>query len=345
MEIQKIKISVILPVFNGEKFLKEAVRSILNQTYTNFELIIIDDCSTDATPDILTQFNSDVRVRVIRNKANLKVVKTLNKGIQLSHGEYIARMDADDISHPERLEKQVAFLESNPTIGICGTWVETFGAENKVMRAAIEHEHIKVRLFFVNPMFHPSIMFRRDVLQANASVYDEQYTNAEDYGLWVRLIDKVKFANIPTVLLKYRIHDTNVSVFKESNKAVLDSIHFNIYSIFLNKLGINFSQRELIMHRKLGMVQVGHLQLLELEEYLIWLKKLTIANNNVAYFDKAHFGNVILSYILYVTKQTSSITQSLKLAYKVLGHLYEINDCANFFISRTKVKLRPVKSF
>ena len=188
-------------------------------------------------------------------------------------------------------------------------------------------------------------MFRKGSFADNGLTYDEQYTNAEDYGLWVKAIDKVKFANIPEVLLKYRIHDANVSVFKESNQAVLDQIHFEIYGWFLSKLRVDFSQRELIMHRKLGMVKVGPLQLLELEEYLTWLKKLTIANNAVQYFSTSYFSNVILSYILYLIKQTASVTQALKLAYKVLGHLYQLNDCANFFLSRTMVKLRPVKSF
>lgn len=345
MEIEKIKVSVILPVYNGEIFLREAVSSILTQTYSNFELIIINDCSTDGTANILKEFESDLRVRVIENETNLKVVRTLNKGIELARGDYIARMDADDISHPQRFKKQVDFLDENPQIDICGTWVQTIGTESKMMRAAIEHEHIKVRLFFLNPIFHPAVMFRRNSFASNKLVYDEQYTNAEDYGLWAKAIDIVRFANIPEVLLKYRIHNDNVSVFKESNKAVLDKIHFKIYADFLSKLHISFTQRELDMHRKLGMVQVGQLSQIELEEYFVWLKKLTIANNRVKYFNKACFSNVILSYMLYLIKQSASVKQAFKLAYKILGHLYHLNDCANFFLSRTRVKLLPAKSF
>jgi glycosyltransferase involved in cell wall biosynthesis len=334
----------VLPVYNAGNFLQEAVKSILDQTYTDFELIIINDCSTDNSAAILDRFN-DPRIRLFSNDTNLKVVKTLNKGISLARGKYIARMDADDISHPKRFEKQVAFLEQHSEIDLCGTWVQTFGSESNVMRAATEHEHIKVRLFFVNPMFHPAVMFKKDSFEKFGLTYDEHYTNAEDYGLWVKAIDALKFANLPEVLLKYRIHDTNVSVFKESNKKILDEIHYSIYTRFLKQLKVDFNDQELLMQRKLGMVNVGKLELNELEEYLLWLKKLTVANNADGYFDAGYFRDVIFSYILYLVKQTTTPVQAAKMAYKILGNFYNLSDAAGFFISRTKVKLQPVEKF
>ena len=265
------KISVLLPVYNAAEYIAESIQSILNQTFTDFEIILINDCSTDTTADILGNF-TDSRIRIINNTVNLKVVKTLNLGLGLARGEFIARMDADDISHPRRFEEQVAYLNANPSVDICGTWVRTFGTEDIIMRPATEHEHIKVRLFFVNPIFHPAVMFRREKFEINNLLYSEAYSNAEDYGLWVTAVDSLKFANIPKVLLKYRIHKANVSVLKESNRQVLDDIHFDIYKFFLGKLKADYTEEQLLKHRKLGLVNVGRISLSELKEYLEWLK-------------------------------------------------------------------------
>jgi glycosyltransferase involved in cell wall biosynthesis len=337
-------ISVILPVFNAEKYLKDSIESLFAQSFSDFELIIIDDCSTDNSFEILEGF-SDPRIRLYRNDKNLRVVKTLNKGLELAQGKYIARMDADDIAHPERFQQQINYFDKNPDIDIVGTWVQTFGTENDIMRAAVEHEHIKVRLFFLNPMFHPAVMFKRESFLENDLWYEDYYNNAEDYGLWVKAIDKVKFANIPQILLKYRIHATNVSVLKASNKQVLNDIHFHIYQTFLRKLNVDATSQELDMHRKLGSVQVEFLTSPELTEYVQWLKKLTMANIEVKYFNQFYFSNVILSYLLYLSGKTDSRITAIKLIKEMMGDLFNIGDFTRFFISRTRNKLKPVNKF
>jgi glycosyltransferase involved in cell wall biosynthesis len=337
-------ISVILPVFNAEKYLKDSIESLLAQSFGDFELIIIDDCSTDKSFEILKTF-ADPRIRLYRNDENLKVVKTLNKGLKLAQSKFIARMDADDIAHPQRFEQQIKFFDKNPDVDIVGTWVQTFGTESDIMRAAIEHDHIKVRLFFLNPMFHPVVMFKRDSFLNNDLWYRDFYSNAEDYGLWVEAIDKVKFANIPQILLKYRIHATNVSVLKASNKQVLNDIHFHIYQTFLGKLSLSATSQELDMHRKLGSVQVGLLTTSELSAYVMWLRKLILANMEVKYFNQFYFSNVILSYLLYLSGKTESRITALKLIQEMVGNLFSISDCAKFLISRTRNKLQPVKKF
>jgi glycosyltransferase involved in cell wall biosynthesis len=345
VELRKMpRVSVILPVYNAEIFIEEAVKSILDQTFSDFELILLNDCSTDSTPDILEKF-TDHRIRFINNDTNLKVVKTLNKGLDLATGEFIARMDADDIAHPLRLEKQVNFLTKHPETDLVGSWVQHFGAESTVMKAATEHDHIKVRLFFVNPMFHPAVMFRNERFKKNNLRYEESFKNAEDYGLWVKAIDTLKFANIPEILLKYRIHAANVSVLKDSNRSLLDEIHYDVYRFFLDKLNVDFTGKELLMQRKLGLVNVGELSQDELTDYLMWLKKLVVANSKVNYFDKVFFRNVILSYILYVTKMASPGGASLKQAIKIFGSLYNARDFAVFLVSRARVKLHKVETF
>ncbi|QJD97556.1 glycosyltransferase [Mucilaginibacter robiniae] len=339
------KLSVILPVYNTEKYIKEAVDSILNQTYKDFELIVLNDASTDGTLGILQQYQ-DTRLKVITNEQNLKVVKTLNKGLDLAQGEYIARMDADDISHPQRFEKQIQFLEQHPDVDFVGSWVQTFGSESNIMRAATEHEHIKVRLFFLNPIFHPVVMFRRESFEKHGLRYDEHFTNAEDYGMWVKAIDHIKFANVPEILLKYRVHSFNVSVIKASNRAVLDEIHYNMYQYFLKKLGIlSYTEHELLMHRKLGLVEVEALNLNQLNEYLQWLKKLVLANNQSGYFDKKFFNMVVLSYLLYVVRKAKPSGPAFKLGLKTFNSIFNIADLVSFVVSRARVNLMRPDTF
>lgn len=339
------QISVILPVYNTEQYIKEAVESILNQTFTDFELLVLNDASTDKTLEILEQFN-DPRLKIITNEQNLKVVKTLNKGLAIAQGKYIARMDADDIAHPQRFEKQVHFFNKHPNIDFVGTWVQTFGSESNLMRAATEHEHIKVRLFFLNPIFHPAVMFKRESFEKYGFKYDEKYTNAEDYGMWVKAIDHIKFANIPEVLLKYRVHASNVSVIKASNRAVLDEIHYDIYKYFLKKLGISsYTQQDLLMHRKLGLVEVEALDLSQLNSYLQWLKKLVVANNQSKYFDKVFFNMVIMSYLLYVIRRTKPARPALQLGIKAFNSIFNVADLIRFVVNRTRVNLKRAKTF
>jgi glycosyltransferase involved in cell wall biosynthesis len=210
--INNAMISVVMPVYNGEKYLKEAIESILNQTYRDFEFIILNDGSTDKTEDIILSYN-DPRIRYVKNKTNLQIVKALNKGIKLSCGKYIARMDADDISLPNRLEKQVSFLEKHKEIGVLGSSVQTidaFGIPINTLNFPETHVLIKWFLCFYCPVAHPATMLRRNILDFNP--YQERPKHAEDYDLWTRLIWNTKVANLPDVLLQLRKHNKNISV-------------------------------------------------------------------------------------------------------------------------------------
>lgn len=209
------KISVIMPLYNGEKYLKEAIDSILNQTYSDFELLLINDASTDSTETIINSYH-DYRIVYIKNEENLGLIKTLNKGLDLAKGEFIARMDQDDISLPERFEKQIAILEKNPEIGVCGTWFTLFRENQKDW--AVEHpesnDSIKIGLLTSCLIGHPTVMMRKKAI-ANHK-YDTDYQASEDYELWTRLIRITQFYNIQESLLQYRFHDTNMSVLENS---------------------------------------------------------------------------------------------------------------------------------
>jgi len=222
MSTKKPLVSVIMAVYNGEKFLREAIESILNQTYANFEFLIINDGSTDLTEEIILSY-SDLRIRYIKNETNLKLIASLNKGLDLANGKYIARMDADDISLPKRLEKQVDFLEENQEIGVLGTGVKTIGLENNYeVHFKQGHNQIRFELFFHNYLHHPTVMLRNDLIKKN-KIYYENYLHAEDYALWIKLTEFTKIDILPEILLNYRIHESNISEIHKNQQQIQTS--------------------------------------------------------------------------------------------------------------------------
>ena len=211
MQNSRPLISVVMPVYNAESFLREAVESILSQTYTNFEFIIINDGSTDNSGKILSDFN-DHRMRVI-GQPNAGIGKALNRGLDSASGELIARMDADDIALPQRFEKQVEFFLLHPDLALLGTWAEIIDSEG---RHRSWHKHpttnaaIKYALLKNSPFVHPSVMFRSSVI-ADVGKYDEGNLVFEDYDMWSRITRIHEAANLPEVLLKYREVSSSIS--------------------------------------------------------------------------------------------------------------------------------------
>lgn len=293
-------VTVILPVYNTEKYIAEAVQSILNQTFKDFELLVINDASTDNTLAILENF-TDARLKIITNPVNFKVVKSLNRGIEQAKGEFIARMDADDISLPQRLEKQIELLQSEQHLDVCGSWVQKFGDENEIHAPATTHDEIKGALLFHNIIIHPTVMFRKKSFEVHGFKYDEGFINAEDYGLWEQAIDRLKFALIPEVLLKYRIHDNNVSVHKASNWQVVKDMNFKVYRSFLSKLNIHPTEEELNMHINLGFGLIENISSAELKMYLQWLNWLSAANTKSKYIKEAVFREQFVQKVCNLT--------------------------------------------
>ncbi len=200
-----------MPVYNAEKYLDAAIRSVLNQSYTHYEFIIINDGSTDNSETIILSFK-DERIKYIQNETNLKLITTLNLGFEQSKGKYIARMDADDVSHPQRIEKQVSFFESNIEYGLLGTGVTLIkNGKKEPLIYHLDHDSLKFALAFYCPFIHPSVMIRKDIFEGLDVIFDNRYLHAEDYELWKRLAFKTKMANIPEFLLDYRIHDAQIS--------------------------------------------------------------------------------------------------------------------------------------
>ena len=207
-----IPVSVVMPVYNGERYLKEAIESILNQTFRDFEFIIINDASTDKSEEIIKTF-TDTRIIYIKNDKNLGQAESLNKGIRNARGLYVARMDQDDISLPERISVQSAYMEANREVAILGTWYQEIDENNNAIRRPIfpAFPGIKTRLFFARlagwaSIAHPTVMIKRDLFD-KIGYYDPKYRICQDYDLWLRTVKKYKIENIPDVLLNYRIHD------------------------------------------------------------------------------------------------------------------------------------------
>jgi glycosyltransferase involved in cell wall biosynthesis len=207
-------VSVVMSVYNGQAFLSEAIESILGQTLREFEFVVIDDGSTDRTAEILGEYASrDGRLRVLRHE-NKGRATSLNAGIGLATGKYIARMDADDVAMPYRLEEQVDFLERHAEVGLVGGAIELINATGLVVKTArppLEDAEIRSVMLRYNPMFHPTVVIRKEVVLA-AGGYRKALLDADDYDLWLRMSERSRLANLGTTMVKYRVHSGQVSI-------------------------------------------------------------------------------------------------------------------------------------
>lgn len=223
-------ITVLMPAYNPGPHFEAAVRSILTQHFTNFELLILDDGTQDGSLDILASIQ-DPRIRLMRNPRNMGLVETLNIGLREANARYVARMDADDIAHPNRLAHQLAFMQANPDVAICGTWSRTIGEGITSWETHFppEHADIVCQMLFNTGLTHPTVMFDKLQLQRHDLAYEGRHPHAEDYDLWTRAAHTVRLANLPEVLLDYRVHATQVSSsHKETQKQSARRIRENL---------------------------------------------------------------------------------------------------------------------
>lgn len=228
----KPRISVLVPVYNAAPFIAATIRAVLEQTFEDFELILLNDASTDNSAEIISEFD-DPRIRYAENEHNLGISATRNKLISLARGEYIAVLDNDDICLPQRLETQVRFLDTHPDVAIVGTWFELFcPPEAPLLRRIL----LSPGWAWCQPLFptlqdawrgnvlmHPTAMYRREVFTAHRISYNAEYTPAEDYDLVRQILDAgLKIANIPQILLRYNLHGRNFSILKKKQMRVAD---------------------------------------------------------------------------------------------------------------------------
>jgi glycosyltransferase involved in cell wall biosynthesis len=296
--MNKPLVSVLMPVYNDGSYLDDAINSVLNQSYTNFELIIVNDGSTDNTEEIINKYKNE-KVQYFVNPSNIKLIKTLNKGVDLCTGKYIARMDADDICLPNRIEKQVDFLEKNTEYVLVGGQCVKINDQGERLKGTSNlsccHDEILADLLFKScPIVHPLVMIRRNILQEFSPVFDEEYLHAEDYDLWFRLAEKGKLANLTSVLLQYRVHSNQVT--SQYNKANRDST-FKIKAKYLSQYFPHL-KKDIIENYVYSTVYYNHnLNINEIALFLDFVKYIKQTN----YFEylKTYFSNLFSRFLIH----------------------------------------------
>ncbi len=281
------RVTVLMPVYNAGPYLSEAIKSIVGQTFNNFEFLIVNDGSTDGSEQIIKDcIARDGRIRLASNRREKGIVGALNTGLEEARGEYVARMDQDDVSLPERLQKQVKFMDMHPDIGVSGTWMETLGEGDSRLwfPFPVDHEHIKIALLFYTPLAHPTVIMRRSLLEKHGLRYEETFKNAEDYELWERCAHLFRLANIPEVLLLYRLHAASMSRTLSSEQAERAA---KVRGRQLGRLGLEPTEDELAIYSRVFFGPFGEADFANNAE--AWLLKLVLANRSVRLYDPILF--------------------------------------------------------
>ena len=275
-------ISVVVPTYNAARYVAEAVASVLVQDFTDFELLLIDDGSTDDTALVVSRFAVDPRVRVLRNERNMGLIATLHRAYAECRAPLIARMDSDDICASDRFRRQVAFLRAHPELGIVGGAIRFFGnVAPNVFTFPTGHADIHAAMLFYCPLAHPALMFRRELLDQGLIRYDDAFRHAEDYHLWSRLLLQVKVANLPEVVLDYRLHAQQVSS-DSSDKQYAASLQ--VRRQMLRECGIEPTDDEVALHESVILerppARADYLPALS-----AWFQRLEAAASRSGYWD------------------------------------------------------------
>ncbi|MCH5346388.1 MAG: glycosyltransferase [Muribaculaceae bacterium] len=293
-------VSVLMSVHNEDLgYIDCAVKSICDQTYKNIEFIIIDDASDLYVYRHLLELSEKYNIiKLYRNEANLGLTKTLNNGLRMVNGEYIARMDADDFSCPNRIATQVDYLYKNKDIDIVGTGVVSFGDRYSYMSMmnGANNDEVQCYLFFSSSLCHPSVMIRKSFLERTGLCYDDNVKKAQDYELWERASVEGKLAVIKDVLLYYRLHPNQITS-KSSKEQILTASNIRLRR--LRRLSIDPTDREILCHKAL----LGQKVSVDMGEVKYWIEKIVNASRSISYIDSEHFAKHLnRRYILFKMK-------------------------------------------
>lgn len=276
------KISVIFPVRNSQPYLQEAIRSILTQTYQNFEVVCIDDGSSDSGTRLLDSIH-DPRWTLIRHQTSIGLTASLNEGLGIAQGTYIARMDGDDVCYKKRFAEQVRFLENNRAIDVVGSWAKTIGTDvDAIWKYPADGKDIQAEMLFNSTLIHSTVMMRRSTLVKKRLQYDARIERAQDYELWTRPGSNLRLANLPSVLVHYRVHSGQIgrSFSPEQQKTA----NF-VRERQLRLLGLKPSSTQLRLHNRLSLWNFGKGEnyLAELQR---WFLDIDEANQQTGVFDR-----------------------------------------------------------
>lgn len=333
------RISVIMPVFNGEKYLREAIDSIIQQSFIDWELIIINDGSNDNSENIIKSY-TDTRICYYKNENNIGLIATLNKGIDRCKGKYIARMDADDISEKDRFNTQFTFLEKNKEYAMCGSYAKVIDEKNNETGKILNLQKdcfLRINLLFSVPFIHPSVMIRSDVLKQN--YFDSEYKYAEDYELWCRIANNYKIANISDYLLRYRWHTTNVSV---KNSEIQENIKNKIIYRELQHIGLQPSEQELYLHKVTfrqfdSKTEITKKNFDDYSQLDTWFKKIIDANKKKRKYNESSLISFLWSrwIVLCVSQKKYSQILKPKFASYKLSVIYKTFNLLFFLKKKT----------
>jgi len=298
-------ITVLMPVYNTEKYIEDSINSILNQSFVDFELLIIDDGSTDNSVAKIEKFN-DKRIILIKNKKNLGLASVRNIGLNYINTKYIAFLDSDDISSHRRLEKQFYFLENNSDYVLCGSWVETIGKSKHIWKYKSDSELLKCQFIFSDPFATSSLMIRNKVLTENNLIFDISFPPCEDYDLWERVTSYGEIYNIPEVLTYYRIHNTQTST-SDANKIQFLENDWRVQRRVLKKLEVEITPALEEVHKNVRWENFKKDSESYFYKYKKWLIQLCLHNKKNQVFTQKAFMRIVAEkwYSLLISSSLS----------------------------------------
>jgi glycosyltransferase involved in cell wall biosynthesis len=314
-----------MPVYNGAKYIAEAIDSILAQTFSDWELLVGDDGSTDNTEEIVRAY-SDERIKYFKNEENMGITPTRIKLIDKSEGEYVGFLDSDDIAMPQKLHEQITFLDENDDYATCGSWgimIDENGRTIKEINLAADNEAIRCNLLFSSQFIQSSVIIRKDVLKEET--YNTDFPVAEDYDLWCRLAGQgYKMQNIPRYLVKYRWHGANIS---ETQQDSINACTKEIFKRELINIAVYASEAELDIHLALRDKSVQDMSDEDfLDEAWDWLNKLGGANQLCRTYNHPIFCATVCFRWIYACKERKAYFRMFRLpvpvGYKALRHLW-----------------------
>lgn len=329
-----MKVSVLMAVYNGAQFVEETILSILGQTYRDYEFIIINDGSTDCSAEIIHSFH-DSRIVYIENDQNRGLIYSLNKGLSIASGEYIARIDADDIAYRNRLEIQIEYMDTNREVGISGGYVEAFGGLKHPTiwkTSSVTHAENFNQLLFTPCFYHPTVIIRKSIIEAHNLQFNPRYRGLEDYGFWVDAAQFTKLENIQMPLIKFRVHPQSVSRIEDSD--IIDRIKYHSYvfekAFELHKLPIP-NENEFRLH---FLVSYSDVKVKDYDEFSQAVKYMEYLFNMVKYSSELQQKVKKQTYLFFrrnshlgIEIATLYIKNPLRLSNSVKSTILLFRDC------------------
>jgi glycosyltransferase involved in cell wall biosynthesis len=328
------KVSVFMPVYNAGPYLIDAMNSILEQDFTDFEFVIVNDGSTDSSVDTIKTY-TDPRIRLVENEKNVGLIASLNIGLEICQGQYIVRMDQDDISLPGRIRKQVEFLDANPSVGLLGSWFEDFGEhiESRFVHYDTEDEQIRLRLLYQTHISHPTAVMRSSVIKQHQIRFDPEFVHGEDYNCWVNFSRHCKLANIPEVLVRKRDHPSNIT---NKYAEVMHATCTKVKRKQFDWMGAPISPEEADLYTRFADPE-WNLNTEEMNQVLSILERMVQGNANTGFIRQDTLRSYLATKWFHLCYNNPQIRSS-SLTWLKKASFYEAYKPS--FTSGTKMKLR-----